>query len=1018
MNSQAWLPGHRRLVVIGALVAAVAGLFAALHLPVSLFPHVDFPRIAISADSGDRDVELTVTQVTMRLEEAVRTVPGVRSVRSRSSRGSSELSVDFAWGQDMVTALLQVQAALAEAAPRLPKGTQLLTRRLDPTVFPVLGYSLTSDTRPLGELGDIATFQVRPQLLRVSGVAKVGTQGAPTEELRVTVDPDRLVQLGLTPDDVGRAIAQANALQSLGRLEDHGKLYIVLATNTTRTLASLQDLVVRAGPNGVTRLRDVAHVGRASAPQKIRVTADGHDAVLLQVYQQPLSSVVQIAEDAAGQIAALRKTLPPDVKLATWYDQSQLVAHSAASLRDAVLIGTALAALVLLLFLRNLPVTLLAALVVPAVLASTCLLLQVLGQSFNIMTLGGMAAAVGLIIDDVIVMVEHIERRLRGDPRDWTGERFPALHVAREFTRPLLGASLATVIIHVPPAFMTGVAGEFFKALSLTMAASLIVSFLIAWLVVPVLASALELGLGQPGAQQQGDVLTRAYTWLLTRALRGRWSLLVTIALLVGSGVWLYPKLASGFMPAMDEGGFVLDYRSLPGTGLAQTDAQLRTVESILRATPEVASYSRRTGLQLGGGLTEANEGDFFIRLKAQPRRGVETVMAELRVKIEGAVPTLRIEMLQLMEDLIGDLTGVPQPIEVKLASEDPEALRDVAPRVAAALRQIPGIVEVNDGLLISGDALDVHVDPELAALHGLDAAGVDAALDQAFAGQMTAEVKREDLPKMLGIRLWTPGDARDQVEDLGHLRVTAPDGHAVAVARLAQVTAVTGQPQIGRDNLRRIVAVTGRTEGIDLGLAVQRVQRVLADDALRTPRAGGKALTFELGGLYAQQQQAFRGLAQVFLAAVLLLFLLLLWWFDSLRIAGLVVLTALLALPGVVIGLWLTGTELDISSLMGLTMIVGSVAEVSLFLVSALRDLPPDLTPHERVLRAAVSRLRPIAMTTIAAILAMLPLALGVGEGAAMLTPLAMAIIAGLVVQLPLVLVALPQGLVLLRVE
>lgn len=1017
MSSEHWLAGHRRLVIVGALMLALAGVLAAFYLPVSLFPHVDFPRIAITADSGDRDVEMTVTQVTIPLEEAVRAVPGVRSVRSRSSRGSCEFSIDFEWGQNMVTALLQVQAAVAEAMPRLPRDTVLNTRRLDPNVFPVLGYSLTSDTRSLGELGDLANFQVRPQLLRVTGVAKVGVQGAPTEELRVTVDPDRLAQLGLEPNDVGNAIRHANALQSLGRLEDHGKLYIVLATNTTQTLAQIRNLVVRAGPNGLTRLGDVAHVGRAAAPQRIRVTADGHDAVLLQVYQQPYSNVVQIADDAGQQIEQLRQLLPPDVKLATWYDQSQLVQRSSVSLRDAVLVGTGLAALVLLIFLRNLPVTLLSGLVVPAVLATTCLLLQVLGQSFNIMTLGGMAAAVGLIIDDVIVMIEHIERRLRADPSVIKNERFPALHVAREFTRPLLGASLATVIIHIPPTFMRGVTGEFFKALSLTMAVSLIVSFLIAWLVVPVLANAL--GLGQKhAAAQEHDVFTRSYVWMLQKLLRRRWSVVLPIGVLVAMGALLYPKLASGFMPPMDEGGFVLDYRSPPGTALAQTDAMLRQVETLLVQLPEVASYSRRTGLQLGGGLTEPNEGDFFIRLKPLPRRDVAEIMSNLRMKIEGAVPLLHIEMLQLMEDLIGDLTGVPQPIEVKLASEDPVALSDVATRVAAALRQIPGIVEVNDGQLISGDALNVHVDSEEAALHGLDAAGVDAALGQAFGGTMEAEIKRLDLPKMLGIRLWTPGQLRNRTEDLAQLRVTAPDGHRVSVARLARVEAVTGQPQIARENLRRIVAVTGRTEGIDLGSAIQRVQAVLTNASLRTPKMGGQPLTYELGGLYAQQQQAFKGLAQVFLAAIVLLFLLLLWWFDRATIALAVVLTALLALPGVVIGLWLTGTELDISSLMGLTMIVGSVTEVSLFLVSALRESPPELPREERILRAAASRLRPIAMTTIAAILAMLPLALGIGEGASMLTPLAVAIIAGLVVQLPLVLVVLPQGLLLLHAD
>ncbi|MFO0829590.1 MAG: efflux RND transporter permease subunit [Phycisphaerales bacterium] len=1024
MSEAAWLARHRRFVVVCLLIVTLAGIAAGLGLPVALFPQVSFPRIAISADAGDRDVDRMVTQVTMPLEEAARAVPGVRSVRSRSSRGSAELHVGFEWGHDMETALLQVQSAIAEASPRLPSGTVVSARRMDPTVFPILGYSLVSPRHALTELGDIASFQVRPALLRVSGVGKVDVQGAPTEEFRVTIDPELLFARGLSFADVNAAIAGANVREGLGRIEDHGKLVLVLASNATSDERSIGALVVGGGPSGVVRVSDVALVERSPAVQWTRVTADGRDAVLVQIYQQPDANSVQIGADVERAIDELRRTLPDGVKLVAWYDQSHLVMSSARGLRDAVLLGTLLAALVLLAFLRNLRVTLLAAIVVPSVLATSCLLLKVLGQSLNIMTLGGMAAAVGLVIDDVIVMVEHIEHRLRADRASLTGLRHPALVVAEEFTRPLIGASAATIIIHIPPAFLSGVIGEFFKALSLTMAISLVVSFMVAWLVVPVLAERIRVGVRAPrsGGASEYDALSRAYAWAMERLLRARWLALPLIALLVALGAWCYPRLRSGFMPPIDEGGFVLDYRTPPGTSLERTDQTLRAMESVLRATPEVATYSRRTGLQLGGGLTEANEGDFFIRLTPLPRRAVEDVMDDVRARVEQNVPGVEIEMAQLMEDVIGDLIGVPQPIEVKLTSEDPRELREISRRVAEALRRIPGIVDVNDGLQIAGDALEVHVDAERAAVDGVDPAAAAAAVAQVLEGRIVTEVERSDLPAMLGVRTWTPRRSRARTEDLERALIPAKDGHLVPLARVAELVPRPGQPQIERENLRRLVAVTARTSGVDLGSAIELVRAALVPDVL-TPSGGRQPLRYELGGLFEQQRIAFRGLLGVFAAAIVLVFLLLVYWFESIRIALATTLTSMLAIPGVAYALWLTGTELDISSMMGLTMIVGSVTEVGIFLVAAYRRVDVDAEPpvEDRtgaLRRAALSRFRPILMTSIAAILAMLPLALGVGEGAALLTPLAITIIAGLVVQIPLVLVVLPQLLAILRVR
>jgi CzcA family heavy metal efflux pump len=1004
----AWMQRHRRSLLFLALMLTIGGIASALWMPVALFPNVAFPRVQVTLDAGDRPADQMAVEVTTPLEEAIRRVRGVRDVRSTTSRGSADVAVTFDWGADMAAALQEVNGAAGQILPQLPAGTQLSTRRMDPTTFPVLAYSLRSHTQSPGALHDLAEYQLRPLLSGISGVAQVQVQGGEVAEFHADVDPGRLRASNLSLSDVAAAVSHAATIQAMGRVSDHYKLYLLLANNQPTTVAALRAIVVRAGAAGIVHLGDVATVSLDHVPQWIRVNADGQNAVLLQVYQQPDGNSVQIASEVKQRLADYAPQMPAGVQIANWYDQTQLVTGAAASVRDAILIGIMLAGLVLFVFLRNTRVILVALIVVPAVLAITVLLLSVLGMSFNMMTLGGMAAAVGLIIDDVIVMLEHIMRRLNQGEGE-VHERIAG--AAWEFTRPLTGSSAATVVIFLPLAFLTGVTGAFFKALSLTMASALIISYLLTWIAVPLLAERF-LDKRHSAEHPQGRFtkgMMERYQNVLQRWLkRPVLVLLLIVPLLVLGGV-AYTQVGTGFMPKMDEGGFILDYLSKPGTSLEETDRLLRQVETIIRANPSVDTYSRRTGLQLGGGLTEANQGDFFVRLKNGSRPSTEEVMTQVRTEVEQKVPGLDIELSQLMEDLIGDLVAVPQPIEVQLYSDDPVELNAAAGKVADAIGKVTGVVGVRNGINPAGDALTVQVDPAKAALEGLDPTSVIDQVDAAIDGTVAAQLPEGN--KVVGVRVRLPENSHQRLEQVAALPIRAGDGHLLPLSRVATLLQVQGQPEITRDNLKRMVAVTGLISGRSLGSTIGDIKKVLAKPGLLP-----KGMFVQLGGLYQQQQQAFRGLTIVMLAAIALVFTLLLFLYESFRVALTILAMPLLALPAVFAGLWLTGIELNISSMMGMTMIVGIVTEVAIFYFSELQDAENSMKLHDALHEAGQHRTRPIVMSTLAAILTLLPLALALGQGSQMQQPLAVAIIAGMLVQLPLVLLVMPVLYSLLR--
>ena len=1001
MSFNAWIHQHTRSVVFVMVALALAGIAAAFFLPVSLFPRASWPRVEVTVDSGSQPPKIVAVRVTYPVEKAIRAIYGVRRVTSTTSRGTSDIYADFGWGRNMVQSLVLVQSAVNNVLPSLPAGTRAVVRLRNPANYQIISYSLTSTTTSPSRLRRIALYQIRPLLLGLRGVARVGVEGGRTREYHVIVNPAQLAAYHLSITDVTRAVAANNIFKTVGKMQEHDKLYLVVVDSRFHNARQIGRIAVKAGAGDLVHLRDIARIQSSFAPVWTRATANGKPAVLINVYQQPQGNTVQIISQTRVLMRKIQHRLPSGTTVSLWYNQGQILMESALSVRDALIVGMVMAVVVLLVFLRNWKTTLMAALVVPAALATTVLLLYLLKMSFNIMTLGGMAAAVGLIIDDAIVMIEHIIRRVGEEGGAY---RDKIIRASIEFTRPLAGSSASTTIIFAPLAFWSGLVGEFFKALSLTMAAALLISFLLSWLVVPVLAVRL-LGAKDATPHRPGWItrnIHAGYEWLLRRLIARPALVLLIVVPLLAAGYAAYEHVGSGFMPQMDEGGFSLRYWAPAGSSLTETDRLLHQVGRILRANPYVANYSRRTGMQLGGSLTEKYSGDYYVQMKPFPRPPIERIMARIAREIHRHVPSLFIDPEQLMQDQIGDLTAVPQPIRVEIFADHEKVLNRQARKVLAAIQKIRGVTDARNGIVVAGDSLYVKVKSVAAARRGLTPEQIARFIHEYVYGVVATRLRRG--PQMIGVRVWSPPDLRRTATELGDLRLRAPAGRQFALSAVAKVQIRPGEQEIDHINLKRMIAVTARIHGRDMGSTMAAVKRVL-----NRPGLFPKGVYYRLGGLYRQQQAAFRGLVLVLLGGVLLVFLLLLFLYESFSAALAMLFIPLLTLACVFIGLWITHIQLNISSLMGMTMVVGIVTEVTIFYYSEYYDLRDHEHGARRLIQAGQNRMRPIAMTTLAAILALLPLALVFSPGAAMQQPLAVAIISGLVAQMPLTLLVLP---------
>jgi CzcA family heavy metal efflux pump len=1022
-----WFARNSKSVIFVLVVVAFVGAYLAFTIPVAVFPSTDFPRIVIGIDNGVMPIDQMMVTITRPVEQAVNDVPGLLTVRSITSRGSAEVDLFFNWQVDMFQTLQLVDAALSKIEPELPPGSKIQSHRLTFASFPILGYSLTADNVPQTQLWEMATYDIAPRLNRLNGVATVIVQGGQQPEFHITPDPAKLLESSVTVTDILNAVNQTNLIDSPGLFEQNHQLVLGLVNGQAHTQEDLARIVIKNTATGIpVRIGDVATVEQSVMPVYTIVRAEGKPAVLLNINRQPDSNTVEVANEVHAEVDAITKGLPPGIHLKPFYDQSGIVQDSIKSVRDAILLGLLLSAIVVVAFLRDWGTSAVAGLVIPVTIMVTFIVLKILGQTFNLMTLGGLAAAVGLVIDDAIVVVENIVLH-----RDAGEGRIEAVRSAlSEITAPLIGSTLTPIVVFLPLISMTGVNGTFFRALAVTMCAALLTSLILALTWTPTLSVYLVRRKGTTESlplEENGDVdqeirrlmaaeeasmqgffrrVIDFYERWLKRALEHpRWLLAGALVLVAAAG-GCYLLLGSDLLPEMDEGGFILDYIMPPGSSLQETDRVISHIEQILKEIPEVESTSRRTGLQLGlAAVTEANTGDISVKLKSKRSRGVDEVMADVREAVKREEPSVDIDLKQLLQDMIGDLTGAPEPVVIKLFSPDANLLSDTAPRVADAIGKIKGVVDLKNGIedTTSGPATQFNVNPTAASRAGFTAEEVstDASAILQGAPATTPLVANN---RAYTIRVRFPDQNRTSLAAMSNTVLTSSSGKIATLGSLSQMVEVPGQTEIIRENLQRLVEVTARFEGESLGSGMAKVQKAVADMHLPS------SIRVKYGGLYEQQQSDFHDMAVVLVLAIILVFTVLLFEFRNFSAPTAILSSALLSISGVFIALLVTGKTVNLASLMGLIMVIGIVAKNGILLLDADHKFrAAGFEPEEAMVQAGRRRLRPIIMTALATVAGMLPLAFALGAGSQMLQPLAIAVIGGILISMVLSLIVTP---------
>ena len=992
-------------IVFICAALCLAGAYSAFTISSSVFPQTNFPRVVILVDSGVMPADEMMATITRPIEEAMKDIRGVVTVRSATGRGAAEISVFFTWNVPMIESELYVLSRLSQIRGTLPATAETSVFRLTFSAFPIIGVSLTSNTRGITELWETARYNLKLRFLRIPGVARVDLVGGRTPEYHIVVDPLRLSAARLTLSQITDALTANNFVAPAGMHEENHTLYLTVVDGRLHSIPDIENFVVKSVDGHPVRVRDVARVERGPEPVFNVVTADGESAVLLNVRSQPDGSTLDIAKALRAQLRELKRELPPDMKLAFFYDQSEIVRASVASVWEAILFGLVLSVFILYFFLKNWGTTLVATLVIPVTVLITLLSMKIAGLTFNLMTLGGIAAAIGLVIDDAIVVVEAIHTKLL------TGlGRLEAVQKAiEEIFRPLVGSTLTPVVVFIPLAFLEGITGVFFRALALTMVVSLLMSLVLAVTLTPSLAAWLIRSpkTGSPRAPKElvGPWLRKIieiYETGVRLALRRRWLTMGACGLVLLAGIFIYSGLDSEFLPPMDEGGFVIDYFTPPGTSLAETHRQLLVAEKILRTVPELESYSRRTGARLALSIAEPNTGDFLVKLKNARKRPTAYVISELRRKFNTELPGLTWEFPGILGDLIGDLMWAPQPIEVKLFSTNQAWLEKKAPEVEDRIKKIAGVVDTFNGLVYTGPTISLRVRPLDARRFGLTADDVAAVVNTALLGRTASSVLEGD--RVIEIRVKVDPSHFGRLAGLREMPLRTPEGTLVKLSQVVDFVEEPGRLELRREDSRQNVAVTARLEGRDMGSAVAEIRDALNQDSSIPPG------TIEYGGLYEQQQKSFRNLLFVLLMAIFLVFTVLLLEFGSFYEPLAIVFGAILALFGTVLALRLTGTSLNVVSLLGAIIGIGIVAKNGILMLDFVKHLRADgLDLTEALVRSGRRRLRPVLMTSLAAALGMLPLAYGIGSGADMLKPLAIAVIGSLCISVLLSLVATP---------
>ncbi|MBA2250856.1 MAG: efflux RND transporter permease subunit [Chitinophagaceae bacterium] len=997
---------HKNPLTVVLVFTILCGLFAYNKLQTSLFPEITFPKIKIIADAGLQPADKMMITITKPLENAIKQIPDLTTIRSTTSRGSCEISAYFDWSADVDLAQQRVEGRINEIRNTMPPDVNITVEKMNPSILPVMGYSLESHSLSPIELKQLALYTIKPYLSQVDGVSKIAIVGGKDKEYWVQLDLQKMSTLSVTPDAISTALSQTNFVKSNGYLSDYSHLYLTVTDATVQTIEQLKNIVISNNGKRVVTLNDISVIEIKEAVGFTKINANGKEGLLIAIIKQPGSNLIDLSKKMKEKIVALKTLLPSGVEIKPYYIQADFVNESVKSVTDSLWVGLALAIIVAIIFLRSFKASATILITIPVTLCLTLIVLYAIGYTMNIMTLGAIAAAIGLIIDDAIVVVEQIHRtheEHRDEP--YTGVVQKAIHY---LFPAMLGSSISTIVIFVPFMLMSGVAGAYFKVMTNTMIITLICSFFVTWIGLPVVY--LLLSRKKRKEKKIDETKTqkvKKQKWVSFFILRPYISF-IFIGALILMIVLILPKLQTGFLPEMDEGSIVLDYSSLPGTSLEETDKELREVEKIITTIPEVQAYSRRTGTQMGFFITEPNRGDYLIELKTKRKKTTEQVIEDIRKRVESTQPALRVDFGQVINDMLGDLMTSVQPIEVKIFGDDKEKLQQLSNQVAGIVENTKGTADVFNGIVITGPSVSVQPDFARMSQFGISPANLQYQLQTSLEGNIIGNIfeKEQSFP----VRLLYPRSNKLSISDINNLQIFLPNGRLKPIGELATVKVTEGDAEIERENLQSMGVVSARLESRDLGSVMKDLQKnVTAHIALP------KGYHIEYGGSYAEQQKSFKELLLILITSSLLVFGVILFLFKDFRAAFLIILIAVLGISGSYLALYLTGTALNVGSYTGLIMIVGIIGENSIFTFLQFKESLHEQSVDDSIIYSISTRLRPKLMTALGAIIALMPLALGIGAGAELHQPLAIAVIGGFLIALPLLLIVLPSMLRLL---
>lgn len=983
------------LVLIFLILAS--GIFSYTKIQSALFPQITFPKIKVIADAGQQPVNQMTVGVTKVLEDAVKRVPDLEVLKSTTSRGSCEISAFMSWNVDVDLAKQQIESNINQVRNHLPADVNIVVEKMNPSILPVMGYSLNSTSKDPIELKQLALYTIKPFLSQVPGVSEVRIIGGQDKEFRVVMNQAMMARLGITPALVEQAINNTNFIKSNGYSSDFRYLYLTLTDAQIRNEGQLKNLVVSNNGNRIILLSDIAQINVHNAKQYIKVNANGQESILIAVIQQPNANVVDLSKAMEAKIAELQKTLPKDIALKPYYVQADFVNDSIKSVTDALWIGLVLAIIVAIIFLRSWKASAVILITIPITLSLTMLALYTMGQTFNIMTLGAIAAAIGLIIDDAIVVVEQIHRTHEEHPKE--SSKTLVQKAINYLLKAMIGSSLSTIVIFLPFMLMSGVAGAYFKVMTDTMIITLICSFFATWILLPIVYLLLSSGKKKEKNLQHHDVKERKWVGFFIRKPLFSYGFILILIVLTAI---ILPNISTGFLPDMDEGSIVLDYNSPPGTSLEETDRELKEVEKIITSTPEVQAYSRRTGTQMGFFITEPNRGDYLIQLKKNRSKTTNEVTDEIRTRIDASGLPLTVDFGQVITDMLGDLMSSVQPIEIKVFGTDQKVIEDYSQKIAAIVKKVNGTADVFDGIVIAGPSMIVTPKLPVLAQYNISLPDFQNQLQANLDGNVAGNIF--DNVQYIPIRLLYNEKSNQSLSDINNSMIALSNGTLKPLSEFATVSVVTGSAEVNREDLQTLGIVTARLDNGNLGGTIQEIQNQI-NQKIKLP--SGYSVVY--GGAYAEQQQSFKELLIILVVSSLLVFSVMLFLFRNVLVALIILLVSVLGLSGGILLLYLTNTPLNVGSYTGLIMMVGIIGENAIFTYLQFHESLATKTKEEAVIYAISTRLRPKLMTALGAIIALMPLALGIGTGAQMHQPLAIAVIGGFIVALPLLLIVLP---------